>query len=68
MRGFIPFAGVPFTALSQILPFILVGIGVDDMVGARNELPVVDDMVMHTSVGRGASCGVLASSLRITQD
>ena len=25
-------AGVPFTTLSSILPFILVGIGVDDMV------------------------------------
>lgn len=26
--------GVPFTTLSQILPFILIGIGVDDMVSA----------------------------------
>lgn len=25
-------AGIPFTSLAQILPFILVGIGVDDMV------------------------------------
>lgn len=25
-------AGIPFTSLSQILPFILIGIGVDDMV------------------------------------
>lgn len=25
-------AGVPFTTLSSILPFILIGIGVDDMV------------------------------------
>lgn len=27
-------AGVPFTALSNLLPFILVGIGVDDMVSS----------------------------------
>lgn len=25
-------AGIPFTTLSQVLPFILIGIGVDDMV------------------------------------
>lgn len=31
-------AGVPFTALSQILPFILIGIGVDDMVSQRDVL------------------------------
>lgn len=27
-------AGVPFTSLSQVLPFILIGIGVDDMVSS----------------------------------
>lgn len=31
--------GVPFTSLAQVLPFILVGIGVDDMVG-----PIVINM------------------------
>lgn len=25
-------AGIPFTSLAQLLPFILIGIGVDDMV------------------------------------
>ncbi|CAM9982557.1 unnamed protein product [Choristocarpus tenellus] len=28
------FTGVPFTSLAQILPFVLVGIGIDDMVSA----------------------------------
>lgn len=32
-------AGVPFTSLSQILPFILIGIGVDDIVSASAALP-----------------------------
>lgn len=31
-------SGVPFTSLSQILPFILIGIGVDDMVSAITAL------------------------------
>lgn len=34
-------AGVPFTTLSQILPFILIGIGADDMVSQH-------DLLHHT--------------------
>ncbi|CAM9850692.1 unnamed protein product, partial [Ectocarpus sp. 12 AP-2014] len=33
--------GIPFTTLSQMLPFILVGIGVDDMISACRQFVIV---------------------------
>lgn len=52
-------AGVPFTSLSQILPFILIGIGVDDMVRSStrgSSAGLSEGTNVRPDSGRGLSC------------